>query len=53
MPEGLPILYRNRKIYCLILVCTILFVLVVPVFAENETATGGEPGSTDLAADNR
>ena len=40
---GVPKLSLNSKVYGLILVCTILSAFFIPVFAENETMTGGAP----------
>ena len=42
-------MYLNSKIYGLILVCTIISVFLVPVFADNETVTSGDQGATDLS----
>ena len=41
-------MYLNSRLYGFILVCTIVSVFFLPVFADNETVAGDSPGSVDL-----
>jgi parallel beta-helix repeat protein len=45
---GVSNMFLNTNVYCLIVACTIVSMLVIPVFADNETVSSGDPGTTDL-----